>query len=291
MSLEMDGAAGRFVMVGGVRTHYLEAGEGPTVVLLHSGEFGGAAEISWEHNIGALAEHFHVLAPDFVGFGRSDKLRDFTGHGRRMLEHISRFLEVMCIDEADFVGNSVSGRFLCRVASQETPIWPIRRMVVASGGGFEPDNEARRILQDYDATIESMRGILRVLFHDPAWAENDEYLRWRYEFSTMPGAWEVAAAARFKSPAVPPRPQFGRPDLTEYERIRVPTLFVAGADDPLLEPEYWVALAERTPSGRALAFEQCGHCPHIEYAEEFNEAVIAFFTETDTESAERVMPS
>ena len=32
----------RFVDVDGIRTHYLEAGEGPTVVLLHSGEFGGS---------------------------------------------------------------------------------------------------------------------------------------------------------------------------------------------------------------------------------------------------------
>jgi hypothetical protein len=31
----------RFVEVEGLRTHYLEAGEGPTIVLLHSGEFGG----------------------------------------------------------------------------------------------------------------------------------------------------------------------------------------------------------------------------------------------------------
>ena len=31
----------RYVEVDGMRTHYLEAGEGPAVVLFHSGEFGG----------------------------------------------------------------------------------------------------------------------------------------------------------------------------------------------------------------------------------------------------------
>ena len=39
----------------------LEAGEGPVVVLLHSGEFGGAAEISWEFTLPALAERFRVV--------------------------------------------------------------------------------------------------------------------------------------------------------------------------------------------------------------------------------------
>ena len=39
----------KFVEVDGINTHYLEAGpkDAPTVGLLHSGEFGGCSEISW----------------------------------------------------------------------------------------------------------------------------------------------------------------------------------------------------------------------------------------------------
>lgn len=41
----------RYVSVDGIRTHYLEAGERhrgvrPTILLLHSAEFGGAAEVT-----------------------------------------------------------------------------------------------------------------------------------------------------------------------------------------------------------------------------------------------------
>lgn len=274
----MSAMHSKYAMVDGVRTHYIEAGNGPTVVLLHSGEFGGCAELSWERNIEALSEHFRILAPDFLGFGRTDKLRDFIAHGVRMMSHMARFLEVMCIDEADFVGNSMSGRLLCRVASEDHVIWPVRRMVVASGGGYEPDNEARRTLQDYDATRESMKRILQVLFHDPRWWDDETYLERRYELSIIPGAWEVAAAARFKSPAVPPRPQFGRPDKVPYEKITVPTLFVAGNDDTLLLPGYADELAQRAPRGEVLVIDNCAHCPNIEQAELFNRAVIDFFT-------------
>lgn len=266
----------KYVEVDGIRTHYLEAGEGPTLVLLHAGEFGGCAEISWQFNIEPLSKHFRVLAPDFVGFGRSDKLRDFGGHGLRMIRHITRFLDILCIDSADFIGNSISGRFLCRVASAPQPEWPIRRMICVSGGGFEPDNEERRILQDYDASREGMRRVLRVLFHNSKWWEDEDYLNHRYEMSILPGAWEVAAASRFKSPAVPERPLFGRPDRTAYESIAVPSLYAAGANDRLLEPNYWIKVAERTPKGQHLVFENCGHCPHIEYAEEFNRAALEF---------------
>src|SRR5215470_16785785 len=119
----------KYVMVDSIRTHYLEVGEGPVIVLLHSGEFGGCGEMSWEYNIPTLARHFRVLAPDFVGFGKTDKVRDFKSHGALMIQHITRFMEVMCVDQADFIGNSVAGRFLCRVASAKPMVWPIRRMV------------------------------------------------------------------------------------------------------------------------------------------------------------------
>ena len=93
----------RFVDVDGIRTHYLEAGEGPIVVLLHSGEFGGAAEISWEFTLPALAEKFRVVAPDWLGFGRTDKVFDFANGRARVWRHMRRFPEVMAIDEADFI--------------------------------------------------------------------------------------------------------------------------------------------------------------------------------------------
>jgi hypothetical protein len=47
------GMRSRFCRVDGVRTHYLEAGEGEPVVLLHSAEYDASAELSWERKIAA----------------------------------------------------------------------------------------------------------------------------------------------------------------------------------------------------------------------------------------------
>jgi pimeloyl-ACP methyl ester carboxylesterase len=61
----------REAVVNGVRLHYVEAGSGPLVVLLH-----GFPEFwySWRHQIVALAEEgFRVLAPDLRGYNLSDK--------------------------------------------------------------------------------------------------------------------------------------------------------------------------------------------------------------------------
>jgi epoxide hydrolase 4 len=61
----------RFADLGDVRLHYVEAGEGPLVVLLH-----GFPEFwwSWRAQIPALAEAgFRVVAPDMRGYNLSSK--------------------------------------------------------------------------------------------------------------------------------------------------------------------------------------------------------------------------
>lgn len=266
----------RFISVEGINTHYLEAGSGPTLVLLHSGEFGGCAEISWEFNMAALAEHFHVIAPDWLGFGETDKLYDFAAGHRRMLMHLVGFLAVMQIDEADFVGNSMGGTFLARVAASEQPLFPIRRMVLASGGGLAPANDHRQALLDYDGSPEAMQRLLRAALHDPKWAEDAQYVERRQRYALIPGAWECAAAARFRSPAMPEKAEFGGKDETPYELISRPALIIAGANDKLRLPGYAQQLHQQIRGSQLTVFDDCGHCPNIEHAEAFNQAVIEF---------------
>ncbi len=61
--------ASRTAQVEGVKLHYLMAGHGPPVILLH-----GYAETSrmWRPLIPRLAEHFTVIAPDLPGIGDSE---------------------------------------------------------------------------------------------------------------------------------------------------------------------------------------------------------------------------
>ena len=59
----------RIAEAGGAKLHYLTAGRGPTVILLH-----GYAETSrmWRPLIPRLAEKFTVIAPDLPGIGDSE---------------------------------------------------------------------------------------------------------------------------------------------------------------------------------------------------------------------------
>jgi len=67
----MVAIASRYVVVRDLRLHYLEAGEGPPVVLLH----GWPTSVQlWRHCLGPIAaSRRRVIALDLPGFGRSDK--------------------------------------------------------------------------------------------------------------------------------------------------------------------------------------------------------------------------
>ncbi len=64
-----DSIAARTVQVNGIKLHYLTAGHGPALILLH-----GYAETSlmWRPIMPALAARFTVIAPDLPGIGDSD---------------------------------------------------------------------------------------------------------------------------------------------------------------------------------------------------------------------------
>ena len=57
----------RNIIAGDIKTHFVEAGSGPDLVLLHGGEYGASAEITWRANIESLSKTFHVIAPDLLG--------------------------------------------------------------------------------------------------------------------------------------------------------------------------------------------------------------------------------
>src|SRR5258708_38123828 len=64
-----DIIASRTAEIDGAKLHYMTAGHGTALVLLH-----GYAETSlmWRPIIPALAEHFTIIAPDLPGIGDSD---------------------------------------------------------------------------------------------------------------------------------------------------------------------------------------------------------------------------
>ncbi len=114
----------------GFKLHYIEAGSGAPVVLLHG--LGGDGS-RWAPNIAELAKDFHVFALDQIGFGQSDKpLANY--HTGMLAEFLVDFMAAVNVPKASLVGNSMGAS----VALYTAVHYPAKvdRIVLADGGGF-----------------------------------------------------------------------------------------------------------------------------------------------------------
>ena len=217
---------GRYLNVDGLRTYYFECGSGAPLILLHGGEFGCCGELTWEYNVAGLSGQYRVIVPDWLGYGNSAKVHDFENFSLRMLQHMSRFCECLGIDDAAFAGNSMGAQFLLRDAASDSPLLPMNSIVAICGGGAVPDNSARRALINYDCTEQGMQRVVDALFYNPAWSLDPAYVSRRHRLSLIPGAWECAAAARFRSPHRAPAAEVLGKSISDFRRIKIPTLLV-----------------------------------------------------------------
>lgn len=265
-------AASRTIVVDGVRTHYLEAGEGEPLVLIHGGEFGACAEIAWEFNIGPLSEHYRVIAPDMLGYGRTEKLFSFENFWQKRVDHIAALLRHLGVQTAHFAGNSMGGTMVLGEAAKVDRSWPVASVISVCGGS--PVNEsARQVLHSYDLTLEGMRSITALLVQEPRLRDDEAYIRRRHELSMLPGAWEATAAPRFAAPNRPVRSP--RPAL-QPEAIDVPALVVGGKADPVNDATFAPTLAKAIAGAELLMIDDAGHCPQIDQPQLFNAGVLEF---------------
>ena len=97
-----------YAQVGDVNLHYVEAGEGPLIVLLH-----GFPEFwfGWRRQIEPLAAAgFRVVAPDTRGYNLSSKPEDFTDYGVDLLaDDIRGFIGELGEEKAFLVGHDWGG--------------------------------------------------------------------------------------------------------------------------------------------------------------------------------------
>src|SRR3954454_22850599 len=97
---------GATIDAGGVKTNYLEAGEGPPVILIHGSGPGVTAYANWRLVMPALAERFRVLAPDMVGFGFTERRADVTFSLDTWANQVLAFMDSLGSSSASLVGNS-----------------------------------------------------------------------------------------------------------------------------------------------------------------------------------------
>jgi pimeloyl-ACP methyl ester carboxylesterase len=254
---------------GGIETSYLEAGSGETVLMLHGSGPGVSALANWQHNIPTLAQRFHVLAPDIVGFGTTERPEDIVYSLRTWTDHVWAFMDARGMEKASVIGNSLGGRIALQMATDQPD--RIAKMVLMGtpGVGMTP-TEGLAALRAYEPSHDAMRELLRNYFAvDPAMI-TDELVQIRYEASIADGAYEAYRAMFFD-----PRHAGSELGITEDEvrAIATPTLLIHGREDKVVALQVSVAMLGLLPNADLHVFSACGHWTQIERADEFSAVV------------------
>jgi haloalkane dehalogenase len=125
-----------YVDVDGLRMHYVDEGAGDVVLLLHG-------EPSWSylyrHMIPPLRNAgFRVIAPDLIGFGKSDKpLRQTDYSYARHVAWIRQFIEMLNLEDINLFCQDWGALIGLRVAAENEQ----RFARVAVGNGFMPTGD------------------------------------------------------------------------------------------------------------------------------------------------------
>jgi len=253
------------ISIYGQKIHYIEAGSGPNLILLHG--LGGSSQV-WQFNIGPLAEKYHVFVPDQIGFGKSDKpLVNYRI--RTYVDFLDQFCKQLKIERARLVGNSMGGW----IAAIYAATYPDRvdKLVLADAAGYAPpkDFDTRAFFGLNPTTREGMKILSAKVFYNKAFLTD--------------AAIDQAMAARlgagdgFTIKSITESIIRGEDFLDDVVKtIKTPTLIVWGREDGLVPLSEGERFHKDIAGSTLIVFDQCGHVPNIEKAGEFNAAVIKF---------------
>ncbi len=261
------------VRVNDLKMHYVEAGKGPPVLLLH-----GFPETwyCWRHQIPELSERYRLIVPDLRGYGETEKPAD--GYDKRtMANDIIALMQHCGVSKAAIVGHDRGARVATRLAKDHPDA--VDRLVVM-------DNIPTRIIFER-MNAEIARGHWFFIFNNvpdlpEALIAGREEIWLRFIFSSwcynpeLFTAEEIATYVRAYSQPGALRGAFsdyraGKQDVAQDEAdkeslIQCPTLALWGEDFALGGKmwdfrEVWSKMAVHM---EYFSIPQCGHLPHEE---------------------------
>jgi pimeloyl-ACP methyl ester carboxylesterase len=273
------------VTAGGVRTFFIEAGQGRPVVLLHG---LGATNASMLPTLRELARDHRVIAPDLPGFGDSAKpLRSL--HAGFYARWFAELCTELGLERPHVIGNSMGGRIAVE-AGLRYPESVDRLVLLAPSPAFLKGRDWVRLVRllrpelalvplpvPHRAVVQGIRR----MFSQPsrledAWydAAADEFLR---VFSRPRGRISFFSAMRqiyLEEPHGKPGGFWSR--LPVLDR---PALFVWGRRDRLVPARFAAHVERALPAATSVVLDDCGHVPHYELPETTHALVRRFLAE------------
>jgi pimeloyl-ACP methyl ester carboxylesterase len=271
-----------YVQPEGLDTFYLEAGQGPPVLLFHG---LGATNASMLPTLADLAPDRRVVAPDLPGFGDSAKpMRSYDASF--FAKWAIGLMDELGIERADIIGNSMGGRVAIEVGLlapdrvghlvllAPAPAFIRRRQFVRIVRFLRPELALVPVYVPHRRVVAGIKSMfsrperLADTWYDAA---ADEFVR---IFNTPRGRIAFFSAARQIYLEEP----WG--DTGFWDRLpalEVPSLFVWGERDRLVPAAFARYVEKALPAATSTVLEDCGHVPQYELPDETHRLVREFF--------------
>jgi haloalkane dehalogenase len=266
----------RYVDVEGLRMAYVESGRGDPILMLHGEPTWGYL---YRHMIPSLAEVGHVIVPDLIGFGRSDKPKAPNAYSYKAhVRWLRKLIQALDLGNVTLVCQDWGGSLGLRVLAQ----MPLRfKRLVAMNTGIPTGGGPT------DAFMQWRRFSQRTLALDLP-----ELMRAALKRHELSDAEAAAYAAPFPSKAyqtgalvfprlVPIRPDYpgaydNRVAVEILKTLDLPVLLPWGSEDPITAPgEAHLRAIFRNVAPR-LSIQGAGHFLQEDAGEEVAGHVVAW---------------
>ena len=254
-----------FVKVDENKIRYLETGHSKNnLVLVHG--LGASAE-RWSKAIPYLSKDYHLIIPDLIGFGYSDKpLVDYTTGF--FSDFLGKFLDSTGIDNPNIIGSSLGGQVVAEYASRNKNI---EKLILSSPSG---------IMKQSTPALDAY--IMAALYPNETNAKN--------AFEMMEGSGadvDKTIVEGFVERMKLPNAKMAFMStilglknaeiITErLKTINAPTLIIWGSKDPVIPIQHADGFVSAIKDCRFYRMDECGHTPYVQKPELFSEIVIDF---------------
>lgn len=258
-----------FVSSRGRDIYYERHGTGPAVLFLHG---AGSNAATWWQQLPDFSASYICLTMDIRCFGRSVAPVDEFSLCLFIADAMA-VLDQECINRVVLIGQSLGGMICFRIALRypervagfvacDTSLaidHPVlvesieRRFKTVSAVSIEQRSLGAWFLNTQPALAALYAQINH--FNPSAYRISAE--EWRTAMLTLNQPCNLAATA-------------------DVEKLRCPTLFLIGAEDPIVPSQVMRELSTRLPGSELLVLEEAAHSAYFEKAGEFNRHVLDF---------------